>query len=133
MVTSLKRPYKLEIKQTYQKGWGVFTTSPVYRGEIIEECPLLEVPDQVCQIYPEAFIDYAYGYPIKNPQLQVLSLGFGCIYNHSDTPNAKWQHHPLDSKIFQFIAIKDINLGEEVCVYYGDEKYWAQRPYIKKI
>ena len=133
MIVSLKRPYKLEIKQTYQKGWGVFATSPIFENEVIEECPLLEIPNKIGQFHPEAFMDYAFAYPIQNPQLQVLPLGFGCIYNHSDTPNAKWQHNPLDNKIFQFIAIKDINPGEEICTYYGNEDYWAQRPYIKKV
>lgn len=133
MVLSLKRPYKLEVRKTYQKGWGVFATSPIYLNEIIEECPLLEVPSKLLNSHPEVFKDYAFAYPIENSQLLVLPLGFGCIYNHSDTPNAKWQHNPLDNQIFQFVAITDIQVGEEVCTYYGGEDYWAQRPYIKKI
>ena len=133
MVNQLKKSFKLEVRQTYQKGWGVFATSPIFCNEIIEECPLLKIPDIIDQNFPEAFKDYAFAYPIQNPQIQVLPLGLGCIYNHSNDPNAKWQHHPLDNKIFQFIAIKNINPGEEVCTSYGDESYWEQRPYIKVI
>jgi len=130
---NLKRPFKLEIKQTYQKGWGVFATSPIYTGEILEECPILKLPQNTDLINSKVVIDYAFGYPQKNPQIQVLPLGFGSLYNHSDTPNAAYQHHAIYDEIFQFVSIKDINPGEEIYIYYGGDGYWIQRPYVKKI
>ena len=49
----------------------------------------------------------------------VIPLGYGCIYNHSDNNNARWTNHPK-CKAFQFVAIKDIEAGEEICTNYGE-------------
>lgn len=132
MVTKLKRPLKLEVNQSPGKGWGVFATSPIFEGEIIEECPVLEIPRKAYQCVPDLLIDYVFNSLLQN-DIPVLPLGLGCIYNHSNNPNAKWQLHPKNSKIFQFISIKEIKPGEEICTYYGDEEYWAQRSYVNLI
>lgn len=133
-MTSLKRPLKVEIRMTDQKGWGCFATSPIFQGEIIEECPLLFFPKEIYNHIPNFLMDYIFGFPHTNPQEQpTIALGFGSIYNHSNTPNAGWRHHPDGYKIFQFIARKDIKAGEEICTYYGGEDYWAQRSHIKLI
>jgi len=134
MVTQLKRPLKVEVKMTEQKGWGCFATSPIFEGEIIEECPLLFIPKEIYKHIPDFLIDYTFGFPETDPQSQpVVPFGFGCLYNHSNTPNAGWKHHPEDPKIFQFIARNNIKAGEEICTYYGGEEYWAQRPYVKLV
>jgi SET domain-containing protein len=130
MLTKLQRPYKLEICLTQDKGWGVFATSPIFKGEIIEECPVLEIPRKAYQCVPDLFIDYAFNSLIQN-DIPILLFGFGGLYNHSNIPNAKWDLHPQNSKIFQFIAIENIKAGEEVFTYYGGEDYWAQRPHIE--
>lgn len=130
MLTKLQRPYKLEICLTPDKGWGVFATSPIYKGEIIEECPVLEIPRKAYQCVPDLFIDYAFNSLIQN-EIPVLLFGFGDVYNHSNTPNAKWDLHPQNNRVFRFTAIQDITSGEEVCTYYGGEEYWAQRPHIE--
>lgn len=132
MVTKLKRPLKLEVNQSPGKGWGVFATSPIYKGEIIEECPILEIPRKVYQCVPDLFIDYVFSSLTQN-EIPVLPFGFGCIYNHSNTPNARWSLHPENDKIFRFTAIQNIKPGEEVCTYYAGEEYWAQRPHINLI
>ena len=49
----------------------------------------------------------------------VIPLGYGCVYNHSHNNNAKWINHPK-CKAFQFMAIRNIEIGEEICTNYGD-------------
>jgi SET domain-containing protein len=132
MITKLQRPLKLEINLSPDKGWGVFATSPIFKGEIIEECPVLDIPKKAHQHIPDLFIDYAFNSLIQN-EPPVLLFGFGGLYNHSDIPNAKWNLHPQNNRIFQFTAIKDIKPKEEVYIYYEGENYWTQRPYIKLI
>jgi SET domain-containing protein len=134
MITQLKRPLKLEIRSVPGKGWGVFATSPIFEGEIIEECPLLPIPKTVYQHIPDFLADYVFsGSEVDLENHPVIPLGLGCIYNHSNKPNARWQLHREDNKVFQFVSIKEIKAGEEICTYYGGEDYWAQRPYINLI
>lgn len=132
MITKLKRPLKLEIGLAPGKGWGVFATSPIFKGEIIEECPVLEIPRKAYQCVPDLFIDYAFNSLIQN-EIPVLLFGFGDVYNHSNTPNAKWDLHPQNNRVFRFTAIQDIKPGEEVCTHYGNEEYWAQRSHVNLI
>lgn len=123
----LKLATKVEIKESHGKGLGVFATEFIYKGEIIEECHLIPVPILRGQ---KIFIDYIFGWPSKLSLEMVLPLGYGCIYNHSDNNNATWQDHPT-LKAFQFIAVKNINPGEEICTFYGGDIYWDEKPKTK--
>ncbi len=50
-----------------------------------------------------------------------IALGYGSIYNHSFTPNARYYDGRNQTKIF--MAIRDIKAGEEITVNYnGDPK-----------
>lgn len=50
-------------------------------------------------------------------QYSVLPLGYGCIYNSSNSDNnARWD---VEDKFFKFYAIKDIKLGDEIKTFYG--------------
>ena len=126
-------PTKVIVKTSPGKGLGCFATSKIYRDEVFEECYLLSI-DNV----PEAdlFKDYRFNYPHGDEvQEQVLAMGFGCIYNHSNTPNASWRNRSdwkdLEVNLFQFYALRDIYPGEEICTFYGGEDYWKHRTYIK--
>jgi SET domain-containing protein len=128
---SLIYPSKCIVKPSPGKGLGVFATELIREDEIIEECHLLTIPDNALLFVGELFVDYRFNWPKKGKTLeQVLPLGFGCIYNHSDNNNAIWKDHPTE-KLFQFIAIQDILPGEEIYTYYGDSNYWNRRNHIK--
>jgi len=125
----LKSATKVEVKSSPIHGMGVFAIEEIKKDEVIEECHLIDVPilpmeyNKIIALFMHR---YTFRYPnnTKLPQLQeVLPLGNGCIYNHSDINNATWRDHPL-YKAFQFVAIRDINIGEEICTYYGGEEYW---------
>jgi uncharacterized protein len=123
-------PSKIHIKASPGKGLGVFAHKIIYKGEIIEECPVFTIskPDTLME-----FNDYHFNYPTGNdPTELVLPWGYGCLYNHSDTPNAYWMDHPK-YKAFQYIAHRNIEVGEEITTYYGDDNYWDRRKHIKKL
>jgi hypothetical protein len=127
----LIQPSKCIVKPSLGKGLGVFATELIQEGEIIEECHLLTIPGNALLFVGDLFENYRFNWPQKGTTLeQVLPLGFGCIYNHSDHNNAFWRDHPTE-KLFQFIATKDILPGEEICTYYGDNNYWGNRNYTK--
>jgi SET domain-containing protein len=119
----LKVATKVEVKESPINGLGVFAIEEIKAGEVIEECHLITLPFKPGE---HAFFlyDYKFNYPAEGKvEEYVLPLGNGCIYNHSNTNNAYWRNHS-QYKAFQFVAIKDINVGEEICTYYGDENYW---------
>ena len=128
----LKLASKIEIKTSPGKGMGVFAIDNILEGEIIEECHLITL--NIPLLEPsEILSDYRFLYPISGEHVEhVIPSGYGCIYNHNDNNNAFWRDHPR-YKLFQFIAKKNITIGEEICTYYGGEEYWSERNYIKKI
>lgn len=117
-------PTKIEIKISEGKGMGVFATQKILKGEIIETCYLLKIPKE-----GDLLTDYRFLYPKRTLSEYVIPLGYGCIYNHSNSPNADWIDHP-EYKAFNFFALKDIEIGEEICTYYGGEDYWNSRKKI---
>ncbi len=65
---------------------------------------------------PEKY--YFKWFPPNNPtDYSVIPLGFGPIYNSSNSDNnAGWQTR---EKTFVFLSTRDIKKGEEVCTFYG--------------
>lgn len=104
----------LEIRQTENKGRGVFSTTNIKRGDLIEMSPVivltLEEKDVICQtVLSEYFFEWG--------KEGAIGLGFTSLYNHSDTPNAEYL--PVMSERSIIInAIKDIPAGEEICINY---------------
>lgn len=119
----LQGPVKCEVRESPGKGFGVFAIDFLKEGELIEECHLIDLPIPEC--LPSILDDYRFNYPQGLPNentSQVLPLGYGCIYNHSNNANAYWQDHP-EYKAFQFIAKRNILIGEEICTYYGNVEF----------
>ena len=119
----LQGPIKCEVKESPGKGLGVFAVHFIKKGELIEECHLVDLPIPDCMQH--ILEDYRFNYPQGLPSeqtVQVLPLGYGCIYNHSNNANAYWRNHP-EHRAFQFLARKDIQIGEEICTYYGNVEF----------
>jgi SET domain-containing protein len=57
--------------------------------------------------------------------VDVLPLGYGAMYNHSDNENVTYYMDRLTNKML-FFTIRDIAAGEELYVNYGDE-WWSTR------
>ena len=92
-------------------------------GEVFEECPILTLPIEKGEVTP-LLIDYRFNWPQGNDwQEQVLALGYGSLYNHSENANAYWSSD-LENKTFKFISNREIKKGEEIFVWYGDVNYW---------
>tara|TARA_R110000803_G_scaffold111684_1_gene180125 strand:+ start:66 stop:476 length:411 start_codon:yes stop_codon:yes gene_type:complete len=124
---------KIYLKDTHDKGMGVYAGENIKKGELIEQCYLITVDTKQSEL--GTLYDYVFNYP-QNGKFKslVLPLGYGCIYNHDDNHNAIWVDSKKD-KHFNYIAVSDIKVGEEICTDYG-ETYWSQmverKPYLKK-
>ena len=98
-------------------GRGVFAGQDIKKDEIIETCPIIEVPQHdVANIRESILVTYFFFFG-KNTNRPVIALGFGSIYNHAYASNAKYKIK-LTEKTLEFIALKDIKKDEEITVSY---------------
>jgi SET domain-containing protein len=119
----IQLPTKIYVDKSPVHGWGVFAKDKIYQGELIEECPILSLPI-IKGEESNLFLDYRFNFPSgSNWDEQVLALGYGGIYNHSNTPNAYWSSNN-EKRTFCFVALRDIEIDEEIFTFYGDESYW---------
>lgn len=122
-------PNKIEVKSSPIHGLGVFATEKILNGETIEVCYSIFFRTDL-GMNDDVLLKYRFSYPCGiKPIKYAIPLGYGCIYNHSDNNNAMWTCDS-DTGIYYFIAIRDIEPGEEICTSYGGKNYWEQ---IKKI
>lgn len=116
-------PTKIYVDKSPVHGWGVFAKEPIKSGEVFEECLVLTLPINQGDV-SDILMDFRFNWPQGEQwEEQVCALGFGSLYNHSDTPNAYWRSN-FHKKTFEFIASKDISVGEEIFVWYGGDNYW---------
>lgn len=108
----------LRVGLTPHAGRGVFAVEPIQAGEVIEECPVVVVPEaQVSSLLLTSLCDYHFWWGPSREDA-AIALGHGSLYNHSYEPCAMYVRKPLDLTIL-FIALRDIAPGEEITVNYN--------------
>ena len=119
----LTPPTKIEIRNTETMGLGVFAHTMIRIGEVLEDTPLVYLP--IGQDGPDLLPDYRFSYPARedNWEYMCMACGFGSIYNHSNNPNVIWNAHPTIANAFRFTALRDIQVGEQCFIYYGNVEY----------
>ncbi len=107
----------VEVRETKNIGRGVFASSDIKKGEVIEVAPIL-----VLQF--EDFVDTRWNllfeYYFWMDDEVILALGYGSLYNHSKENNASYEID-LKTKSIKFTAIKDIKKGDEIFFDYKGE------------
>ena len=98
-------------------GRGVFARCNIKKDEIIETCPIIEVPKHDMANLTESILVTYFFYFGKNKEKLAVVLGFGSIYNHSYKPNARYEIKNAE-KIMNFIALNDIKKDEEITFDY---------------
>lgn len=124
-------PPPVRVAAARGKGRGVYATRRIRRGEIFERAPVVPLtPGQWRHVSKTILADYAFDW---GPSRQAASivLGYGSLYNHSNTPNARFDYR-LREKVYVFIALRDIKKGEEICTNYNglpddDTPLWFQQ------
>ena len=96
---------------------GVFAGVNIRKGETIEICPFIEIPEQEIENLKESLlITYFYFFGRKKERF-LTALGFGSIYNHSYSPNSMYKISPVKRTIV-FTSLKGIKKDEEITVNY---------------
>lgn len=130
MAVEIYLPEKVYVSSSTIHGYGVFAKSNIGRGEIIEECTILDLELNRNEMCYHVLEHYRFGWPSTSPNTQVIPTGYGALYNHSNSPNAAWKSS-IQRGTFFFYAIRDIAQNDEIFTYYGGSEYWGQGNLLK--
>jgi uncharacterized protein len=108
----------IAVRQTTEKGRGVFATRRIAAGRLIEEAPVVVIPnDELPYLDRIALQDY---YFLWGPDDRAGAIAFGLcsICNHSVEPNCE-QIRRYDTQTMCLVALRDIDEGEELTINYN--------------
>jgi hypothetical protein len=103
-------------------GLGVIAKESFKKGDTIEIVPLLLMPIKEFELIRQTKL-YYYFFEYTNSHF-AIALGYGSLYNHSFTPNARYLYN-FKNKQLIIKAIKSIEVGEEIFFnynYYPNDK-----------
>jgi SET domain-containing protein len=109
------------------KGRGVVALGHFGAGQTIERPPVIVIPrEEVCLIRETHLAHYYYEWGEDDDE-GAIALGYGSLYNHSYTPNARFEFHEAE-QCLEFIALSDIEPGEEITINYNNLGPDADKP-----
>lgn len=104
----------LYIRKARGMGRGVFAGRKYRKGEVIEVCPVIALPEA-----PGGMLErYVFRWGEDGV---AVALGYGSLYNHSAEPNAKFAVRESRAEVV-FRALRDIAVGEQILIDYGWEE-----------
>lgn len=112
------------------EGLGVFARIDIKEGDVIEEAPVILIPeDQLSDLTKTRLLEYYFAWGHKFSEA-AIGLGYASLYNHSFEPNAKYIKD-VENSCLRFVAIKNIKRDEEIVVNYNGHpddksKLWFQ-------
>ena len=106
------------MKDTEKYGRGIFAIRNIKKGEFIEEAPVIVIPIKEWKLMKKKNI--LSNYVFRWEEDKALALGYGSLYNHSYTPNARY-HTNIENRSIDFYAWEDIQEKEEITVNYNGD------------
>jgi hypothetical protein len=110
----------LEVRHREGRGRGVFATQDFGCGMLIERAPVILIPAaEWPHLEPTVLALYIYNFgPTAEEEHAAIALGYGSLYNHSYTPNAKYIKS-WEEQVIRFVALRNIKAGEEITINYN--------------
>ena len=110
-------------------GRGVFCVNDLHRGDLIEIAPVISFSKTSIECLDKTKIYEYYFLWGEKMDIPAIVLGYGSLFNHSDTPNAEF-NLDLDSDNIHFLALEDITAGREITTNYRagrpDQPLWFE-------
>jgi uncharacterized protein len=106
----------IAVKRIKGKGRGVFARRRIFKGEVIERVPMIVLTAKEFEedLSGTSLANYCFAWGRNQV---ALALGYGSIYNHSYTPNARYDDVGPRTKVFS--ALRVIEPDEEITVNYN--------------
>lgn len=105
------------MKNTGKYGRGIFARRDIKKGEFIEEAPVIVIPKNEWKLMKKNILS---NYVFRWGEDKAVALGYGSLYNHSYTPNARY-HTNIENNSIDFYARQDISDEEEITVNYNGD------------
>jgi len=117
----------IAVSQFPNKGRGVVALRPFAAGETIERPPVIVIPKEQAPLIRDTRLAHYYFEWGDDCQQAAIALGCGSLYNHSYTPSARYEFRE-DEECLEFIALSDIQPGEEITINYNNLGSSATNP-----
>lgn len=113
----------LAIRETgTARGRGVFALRSFEPGEVVEIAPVLVLRCDFDDL-PEQLKTYVFDWEHLTgvPRSHAMALGYGCMYNHANPANLRYEADARGA-VMRYVAARKINAGEELTINYSGEK-----------
>jgi uncharacterized protein len=108
----------LYIADSAQRGRGVYTSTGLHTGSILEVSPVIVMNGRERNLLDQTVLhDYIFLWG-KDETECCLALGYVSIYNHSYQSNAEYEMD-FEKSVITIQAVRDIKAGEEVFINYN--------------
>jgi len=108
----------IEVRKIRSKGRGIFAIAFIPADTVFERAPVLVMPAKEIAVDQEDTVLSHYMFAWGKNTV-AMALGFGSLYNHSYSPNARYED--VSGQMKNYIAIRDIQAGEEVTINYNGD------------
>lgn len=123
----------IDVRHIPKKGRGLIAVQPIYAGTLIEVAPVASFPAEEraivdkTSVFPYYFIQPSEYRQSKESRGHFV-FGIVSLCNHADEPNAcvKWVENEVGLWT-HLMALKDIEPGEEVTMYYTNVDEYSFR------
>ena len=109
------------------KGRGVVARRPFQEGESIERPPVIVIPREELPLVLQTRLKSYYFEWGDDCRQAAIALGFGSLYNHSYSPNARYEFRE-DEECLEIVALCDIQAGDEITINYNNLGSSAAQP-----
>jgi SET domain-containing protein len=111
----------VRVRTVRGKGRGLIAARRLREGELIDRASVVIIPGEQWKFLRRTVLsDYVFTWEGASPDDTAIALGRGSFCNHSYSPNAYTQQRRRE-RVIEFIALRDIEEGEEVTINYNGE------------
>jgi SET domain-containing protein len=110
----------LVIAPTGGKGRGVFTTTDIEKGTIVEVAPVIVMTREERKLLDQTLLhDYIFEWG-QDPKGCCMALGYVPVYNHSYRSNCEYEMD-YEEELISVKAVRFIKAGEELSINYNGD------------
>lgn len=109
------------VKETKEKGNGVFTSRALLEGTTVERSPVIVMTREERNYLDKTLLhDYIFEWHPDGANLCCMAQGYISVYNHSTSANCEY-FMDYDTETISVKTIRDIEADEELTVNYNGD------------
>lgn len=113
--------YQIEIKETTEKGRGIFAIENIAAQQTIETAPVIVMSGDERKLLDQTLLhDYIFEWNPEGQKMCCMALGSIPIYNHSYASNAEY-FMDYEAQTISVQSVRAIAIGEEITINYNGD------------